>query len=127
MWIEKAIKARGSLFYLFGDFLDQYGFNEVKVIGRTISNGAPAYHVKANYFVKDLACNFYFNDFSIMQDRMCNESYALKTSDTFDDLHWAVYVAASLQKKDEKEYIKQFKKYQKNKLAEEVRQIDMIV
>lgn len=124
MWIEKATEKYNTPFFLFENFLDGYGFNQVKILPETKEiDGMKAYCVQANYYVKDEIHNFYFTDFSVMTDLMANQGFALKSRNLNVDTKWELYVSSGLNKEDKKEYVKQFKQYQNQKLEEDKKDI----
>ena len=119
MWIDKAEPSYSGKRYLFEEFLDAHGYNSVEIVGEKQINNTQVYVVKANYYVKDLIKQFYFNDFSVMTDIMENESYVLKDRNINIDLHWGLYIKSRLNKEESKAYVKEFKDYHKKELERE--------
>ena len=120
-WIDKATKNNASLMrYLFEDFLDGYGFNNVSVVGNYIEDGKKIYHVQAKNHVKNTVKNFYFNDFSLMTDIMDNSQYVRKIRDAVVDAGWSLYVSINLNNEEKKQYKQEFKQYQKAKQKEDM-------
>ena len=119
MWLDKVAKTESLKRYFFEEFLDMFGYNQVRIVGKDQIDNSTAYVVKANYYVKDLECTFYFSDYSVMTDLMNNPSYRLKQNNFCIDRQWAILVSSHLSKEDSREYKKEFKERVRNRLKEE--------
>ena len=114
MWLEKASKKTyGNVRYIIEEFLDSYGYNEIKVDGKDKINNVDVYIVNAHQYVKNINRTFYFGDFSVMTDIMDNPSYVRKSNDIVSDMTWGLYIYSKLDKHEISEYKKQFKQYHK--------------
>ena len=120
MWIEKASEATcGNIFYLFEEFLDQYCYNHIRIMGKKEIADTESYEVIANNYIKDQERTFYFNDYSVMTDLMDNPSYVVKENNILNDTSWAIILYSKLYGEDEKQYKKDFKQYQLNRLQKD--------
>ena len=78
-----------------------------------------AYEVIANNYIKDQERTFYFNDYSVMTDLMDNPSYVVKENNILNDTSWAIILYSKLNGEEEKQYKKDFKQYQLNRLQKD--------
>lgn len=119
MWIEKVSKNSFGLHHLFEQYLDEKVYNHIEITGKVKIAGEEFYKVTATQYVKDIKRNFYFSDFTVLTDFFDNSAYARKQRDILADIGWEILVMANLDEIDKKEYKKQFKFYQRQKLKED--------